>query len=235
MPIGPHDLVSVSIHLLPVDQGVSIRSTSVIVERRIQLHDQTPGASGSTSIPQSPITLRPTTSFYKQTPIPCSKVSYSPTAPSQEEPQFDESSSTPSLSSSTPTIVPDTALSSSLTIASESTPLLHPSSSTLTKLVVNPIAGTESSAGLFRDENGVWSRTLTLQWPAVKSHSLWAVGETISSDLVTVKYFVRSKVCFFPFQFNPPSNLQIPDRCVFSIWYRVNRPRRTGTPGGIYQ
>jgi len=61
-------------------------------------------------------------------------------------------------------------------------------------LVVNPIAGTESSAGLFRDENGVWSRTLTLQWPAVKSHSLWAVGETISSDLVTVKYFVRTKI-----------------------------------------
>ena len=194
IPIGPHDLVSVSVHLLPVDHGVSIRSTSVIVERRIQLHDQTPGVFGSTSIPQTPTTLQSTSSSPKQLPIPCSKSSHSPTAMGQEEPLFEAMSSTPSL--------PDTALSSSVTIASESTPLLHPNSSApnsspSTKLVVNPIAGTESSAGLFRDDNGVWSRTLTLQWPAVKSHSLWAVGETISSDLVTVKYFIRTKVCFF--------------------------------------
>ena len=202
IPIGPHDLVSVSIHLLPVDHGVSIRSTSIIVERRIQLHDQIPN---STSTPQTPITLRSTTSSPKQLPTLCSKSSFSPIAPCQEDPLFDVVSSAPSLSSSsTPTITPD---SSSLTIASESTPLLPPNSSAPTKLVVNPIAGTESSAGLFRDENGVWSRTLTLQWPAVKSHSLWAVGETISSDLVTVKYFVRTKVCFFPFQLNSPSDL----------------------------
>ena len=169
IPIGPHDLVSVSIHLLPVDHGVSIRSTSIIVERRIQLHDQIPSVSGSTSIPPTP-------------------------PPYQEDPLFDAVSSTPSLSS---TVTPDTALSS-LSMASESTPLLPPNSSASTKLVVNPIAGTESSGNLFRDEKGVWSRTLTLQWPAVKSHSLWAVGETISSELVTVKYFVRTKVCFPP-------------------------------------
>lgn len=202
IPIGPHDLVSVSIHLLPVDHGVSIRSTSVIVERRIQLHDQPLGVTGSTSIPQTPTALQSTSSSPKQLPTPCSKSSHTPTATCQEEPPFEALSSTPSLSSSTFSMTPDTALSSSLTIASESTPLLHPNSSASnsspTKLVVNPIAGTESSAGLFRDENGVWSRTLTLQWPAVKSHSLWAVGETISSDLVTVKYFIRTKVCFFP-------------------------------------
>ena len=194
IPIGPHDLVSISIHLLPVDHGVSIRNTSVIVERRIQLHDQTSCVSGSTSIPQTSISPRSTSSSPKQSPTPCSKSSYSPTATFQEDPLFDAASSTPSLSSST--ITPGTAPSSSLTVPSESTPLLHPNLSPSTKLVVNPIAGTESSGNLFRDENGVWSRTLTLQWPAVKSHSLWAVGETISSDLVTVKYFIRTKVCF---------------------------------------
>ena len=196
IPIGPHDLVSVSIHLLPVDHGVSIRSTSVIVERRIQLHDQTSCVSGSISIPQTPITPRSTSSSPKQLPTPSP---YSSTAPSQEDPLFDAVSSTPSFSSSNPTITPGTALSSSLSITSESTPLLHPNANASMKLVVNPIAGTESSGDLFRDENGVWSRTLTLQWPAVKSHSLWAVGETISSDLVTVKYFVRTKVCCSPF------------------------------------
>jgi hypothetical protein len=194
IPIGPQDLVSVSVHLLPVDHGVSIRSTNVIVERRIQLHDQTPCVSGSSSVPQTPITPRSTSSSPKQLP----SSPYSSSAPFQEDPLFDAVSSTPSLSSSSPTITPGTALSSSLTIASESTPLLHPNSSASVKLVVNPIAGTESSGNLLRDENGVWSRTLTLQWPAVKSHSLWAVGETISSELVTVKYFVRTKVCCFP-------------------------------------
>jgi len=40
----------------------------------------------------------------------------------------------------------------------------------------------------------VYSKTLTLQWPAAKSHSRWAIGETISSELVSVKYFVRTKI-----------------------------------------
>ncbi|KJA20222.1 hypothetical protein HYPSUDRAFT_111166, partial [Hypholoma sublateritium FD-334 SS-4] len=38
-PIGPQDLVSIPIHLQPLDHAVSVRSASVIVERRIVLHD----------------------------------------------------------------------------------------------------------------------------------------------------------------------------------------------------
>jgi len=45
-----------------------------------------------------------------------------------------------------------------------------------------------------RDDEGVWSKTLTLQWPAARSHSRWAIGETIQSDLVSVKFFVRIKI-----------------------------------------
>jgi hypothetical protein len=191
-PIGPLDLVSISVHLLPLDHGVSIRSVSVIVERRIQLHDQ---LSGPTSTPHSPITPRSASSSSscpKQSPTLLSsfpKSSHCPSAPFQEDPLLNAESSTLSLSS---------IHSSSLTIASESTPLLHPNFITSTKLVVNPIVGTESSGTLSRDEDGVWSRTLTLQWPTVKSPSLWAIGETISSDLATVKYFIRTKVFFFP-------------------------------------
>jgi hypothetical protein len=36
---------------------------------------------------------------------------------------------------------------------------------------------------------------MTVQWPAAKSHSRWAVGETLQSDLASVHYFVRIKVC----------------------------------------
>jgi hypothetical protein len=56
--------------------------------------------------------------------------------------------------------------------------------------------GAESSGQFVRDDEGVWSKTLTLQWPAAKSHSRWAIGETIQSDLVSVKFFVRIKVRF---------------------------------------
>lgn len=211
IPIGPLDLVSISIHLLPVDHGVAIRSASVIIERRIQLHDQPQNGSGSISVPQTPTNLQSSpSSSPQQLSTPCSqfpKSSYSPTASFQENPLPDVMPSTLSLTST-----PGTISSSSLTIASESTPILHPNFLGSTKLVVNPIVGTESSGNLYRDENGVSSRTLTLQWPAAKSHSLWAIGETISSALVTVKYFVRTKVCVFPHSFNPP-----PDLCALKI------------------
>jgi hypothetical protein len=52
----------------------------------------------------------------------------------------------------------------------------------------------ESAGSFVHDEKGVWNKTMTLQWPASKSHSRWAVGETIQSDLVSVRYFVRVKV-----------------------------------------
>lgn len=35
---------------------------------------------------------------------------------------------------------------------------------------------------------------MTLQWPAPKSHSRWAIGETIDSKLVTVKFLAHVKV-----------------------------------------
>jgi hypothetical protein len=40
----------------------------------------------------------------------------------------------------------------------------------------------------------MWSKTLTLQWPAAKTHSRWTIGETITSELASVKFFVRAKV-----------------------------------------
>jgi hypothetical protein len=136
----------------------SIRSASVIIERRIQLHDLALNASGSISLPQ--------------TPYPSTQVRHHHL----------------SLTSH------PAHLCRLLSAHSESTPLLHPNSLNSTKLVVNAMVGTESSGTLYRDENGMWSRTLTSQWPAAKSHSLWAIGETMSSDLVLVKFFIRTKV-----------------------------------------
>ncbi|KAJ8457742.1 hypothetical protein ONZ45_g18194 [Pleurotus djamor] len=63
-PIGPMDLVSVGVHLSPVDPSVTIRSASVVVERRIQLREavcappNTPDASSTATSPY-PRRLKP--------------------------------------------------------------------------------------------------------------------------------------------------------------------------------
>lgn len=196
--IGPLDLVSIPIQLLPVDQDVSIRSASVIVERKIQFADSANSLPTSPSIP----TPRPSSSA---TP------SRSPSTQSfQEFSHFtDGLASTSSLSSSNPTITPGTLYPSAPPSSSELHRLLPQSAVTSyldvpsppqspnpapSKVVVNPIAGAESSGHFARDANGVWSKTLTLQWPASKTHSRWGIGETIESDLVSVKFFIRVKV-----------------------------------------
>ncbi|KAF8201457.1 hypothetical protein BJ912DRAFT_502123 [Pholiota molesta] len=199
VPIGPLDLVSIPIHLQPLDHGVSIRSASVIVERRIILHD-IPPASNTHLHP--PVTLPPPDLTSTPLSQPSFLKSYSPSQSYQElasEPA--SSSSTLSLGSSVPTITPNSIFPSTPSLASETTPLI-PSPAPVpvlpappsAKVIVNLIAGAESSGSFSRDAHGMWSKTLTLQWPAPKSHSRWAIGESITSELVSVKYFVRAKI-----------------------------------------
>ncbi|KAF7363291.1 hypothetical protein MSAN_00984300 [Mycena sanguinolenta] len=173
-PIGPLDLVSIPIHLLPSDsdRNVVFRSASVIVERRMQfLNPPSPPATPTVNTsPTSPAlpSLQSSSSLPipQRTPSTSSFLSYSP---SKEASSFLSSSST-----------------------------LQPSDSRATgaSLLVNSIAGTESSGLFTHSGSGVWSKTLTLQWPAAKSYSRWAIGESIESDLVSVKFFVRVKIVF---------------------------------------
>lgn len=139
--------------------------------------------------------------------------------------------STASLVSSQPTITPNNVNPSTASLFSwtSDSPLIHSSSHaqqhqvpsqtppmtasstasssslSASKVVVNPIVVTETDA-FTRDPRGLWSSTITLEWPASKSHSRWAIGETISSDLVSVKYYIRVKV-------NVPSLPSSPTPC----------------------
>ncbi|KIM49441.1 hypothetical protein M413DRAFT_438626 [Hebeloma cylindrosporum] len=210
-PIGPLDLVPIPIHLKPLDRGVSIRSASVIVERRIFLRD-VGQAPSSTLSPPIPGTLQPNPSTSSlagpsSPPLlqsPSSKSTYPDSPPYLYHEQEPELSSTLSLTSSVPTVTPGAIFHSTASLASETTPLLPNSSNHLNiplssqtpsvKVIVNPIAGAESSGNFALDAQGMWSKTLTLQWPAPKSHSRWAIGETITSELVSVKFFIRAKV-----------------------------------------
>ncbi|KAH9484049.1 hypothetical protein JR316_0003528 [Psilocybe cubensis] len=218
-PIGPLDLVSIPIHLHPLDHAVSIRSASVIVERRITLLDvpqqsasttpivpslQQSHSSSSLSKALSPSPHLPSSSFPSASSSSSSSSSSSNPAYSHSYQDSEPVASTSnlSISSSNPTITPGTVYPSSASITSE-TPLFynsinqHPSPLTQgssSKAVVNPIAGAESSGHFSHDGRGTWTKTLTLQWPAAKSHSRWAIGETISSEIVSVKYFIRTKI-----------------------------------------
>lgn len=67
---------------------------------------------------------------------------------------------------------------------------------TLDKCVVAPIVSTESTGAFTYDQNGSWTKTLTVQWPPLPSSTRWAVGETINSVLGSVRFFVRIKVIY---------------------------------------
>ncbi|KXN82558.1 hypothetical protein AN958_02409 [Leucoagaricus sp. SymC.cos] len=214
--IGPTDLVSIPIHVQPVDRAVCVRSASVVVERRIQLYDNThaipPQPSPTTSsVLSSSRSPSPPHSDFPASAFSTFVFSHPQTTQHLDTQHLDTLhvnseglASTSSLSSSNPTITPYSIFPSSNSVTSSTRPLLpltsppppaNASASSLHgKIINNTIVETESSGRFIRDENGVWNKTMTLQWPAVKSHSRWAVGETIQSDLVSVRYFVRVKV-----------------------------------------
>ncbi|PPQ77592.1 hypothetical protein CVT25_011384 [Psilocybe cyanescens] len=212
-PIGPLDLVSIPIHLQPLDHGVVVRSASAIVERRITLLDiPQQSTSNAPTLQQShsssSLSKSSSPSPHLQSSFPSSSSSSNPAysySYSYQDPEPEASTSNLSISSSNPTITPGTVYPSSTSITSE-TPLSpnssnnyppQPSSSTQgssLKAIINPIAGAESSGQFSHDGRGTWTKTLTLQWPAAKSHSRWAIGETISSEIVSVKYFIRTKI-----------------------------------------
>lgn len=174
-PIGPLDLVSIQIHLLPSDPGVSFRSASAIIERRMRFMDPA-------SPPSTPTPLTNTSSLPHASPFASSQQSSSLPIPQRT------SSSSSSLSYS-----PSSSHSDSSSQFSSSATLQPSDSRNSASAHVNCVAGSESSGLFARADSGVWTKTLTCQWPATKPHR-WAVGETIESQLISVKFFVRVKI-----------------------------------------
>jgi hypothetical protein len=196
-PVGPQDLVSIPISLQPIDPRVSIRSANLIIERRIQLHETT--ASSSNLSPTLPITITPSSSpsHPKSHSAPSS---YSST----HENAYNAITNSNHLSPYSPLASTDPSPSTSTVWNDEAArPLLSHSPSGLSsfptthipsKTITQSIAGVESSGSFAGDENGVWTKTLTLQWPTAKSQTRWAMGETMQTELASVKFIVRVKV-----------------------------------------
>ncbi|KAJ3763756.1 hypothetical protein EV360DRAFT_32934 [Lentinula raphanica] len=178
-PIGPTDLLPISIHILPEAQNITIRSATVVVERRIQFNESPSPVSAS---PTSSIPVSPITSTYSPTSqqFPVSTRSFSAVTPLQSG-----YTSTTSLASDTRPLLPQPQYPK---IRSDS------SESLVGKPIILPIVGSESSGPFSRADNGIWSKTLTVQWPSTKPSSRWGIGETIHSELVSVRFFARVKI-----------------------------------------
>ena len=181
-PIGPLDLVSVILRLLPLEPTVTIRSASLIVERRIHYLDtSTPPSPRGAEIPTSPPPPLPSpSSFTLCGPQATKAANYSPSQSTSRSASY---VSSPLPSNKIPDAV---SLDSSNSVSTRSESYL--------KTVATSIAGVESSGRFTQDATGIWTKTLTFEWPAARSTARWAIGETSQTELVSVKFFSRIKV-----------------------------------------
>ena len=90
---------------------------------------------------------------------------------------------TDNLSTHTPSPTPPDVSTESFS----SLPDHYPSKSASTTIVTSEVL--EFSL----DPTGALSKTITAQWPPRKPHT-WTIGETMSSDLVTVKFYIHLRV-----------------------------------------
>ncbi|KAF9264854.1 hypothetical protein L218DRAFT_899979 [Marasmius fiardii PR-910] len=180
--VGPTDLVSIPIHILPVDSGVSIRSATLVVERRIFLNDSasTHRTSSNTSLSSQHTPTSQSAPASSSIPIPsCFSSSSSSLASPLPTGSFGSEDTLSAITSTTALIRSNPSRSSD---------------SLSTRAIVTPVVGSESSGPFSRSTSGLWSKTLTFQWPSVKSPGRWAIGESIQSDIIAVKFYVRVKV-----------------------------------------
>ncbi|KAI0928355.1 hypothetical protein AcW1_005625 [Taiwanofungus camphoratus] len=217
-PIGPSDIVFVSLFLQPLDPGVSIRSATLVVERRIEIHHTSALSPTSPTSPDFAAYDVPTPSSSSSHLSPTNR-SESPSSPLSPD-GYGTSSSSATLeisTSSTRQLLPSSAHPSPPPpIGIPPYPTLHPPPnasphahahtplSTYIPSSAQPpgdaprtLAATIASAegtDFTRDAAGVWSKTLTVQWPGPRSQSRWALGETLHGAYASVRFFAKTRV-----------------------------------------
>ncbi|KAH7924563.1 hypothetical protein BV22DRAFT_1105385 [Leucogyrophana mollusca] len=199
-PVGPLDIVSINVNVQPLDPAVVIRSATAVVERQIQLSDVHPTASSSPPSPSVPISASSLSSQPNSYFLPHS----APSASASSSPYRDHNShiiptgENNSATSSYNDINIPHASASSLSTDNDSRPLLQQSASSnhnaADRTATHIFAHVESSARFSRDSSGVWKQTLNFSWPDWGSNNRWTVGETLQTDVASVKFFVRVKL-----------------------------------------
>ncbi|KAI0646874.1 hypothetical protein C8Q79DRAFT_956774 [Trametes meyenii] len=237
LPVGPSDIIFATLAVQPLESGVTVRSATVSVERRIDLHNipaaPTPlvtaginhaaAASPSPTVPFSPASPAPSSPYQSEdnsedaaTPT-TSRFTRNRLEPPSSSPSsqsfatIDSLATNASSSSSRPLLSPSSSSGPASPISiprphSSSAPSpspsssfspLSPASSASTESLLKTLSATLLSAdtnSFSCDPSGVWSKTMTLQWPENRGHYRWAIGESMQSDFASVRFFVRAKI-----------------------------------------
>lgn len=166
--IGPTDLLFTSVFIRPADTSVTLRSASLLIERRLVLYDlDRPVSPPSTSRSHALVTPGPSSS--ERVSIDHNVFAFGVAR-------------SPSWSSTT---APSFAYPS------------PPTSSEATgrpKMVTTTVAVAQAATFSLDRATGVWTKTLSLQWPTSKGQSRWPIGETVSGALGAVSFWVKVKV-----------------------------------------
>jgi hypothetical protein len=78
------------------------------------------------------------------------------------------------------------------------------------------------------DSTGALSKTITVQWPPRKQHS-WTVGETMTSGLITVKFYIHLRVSDYRHRWFFSSHLLVYPSCAFFHLRPALRPLKSQT------
>ncbi|KAH9934936.1 uncharacterized protein B0H18DRAFT_1114759 [Fomitopsis serialis] len=185
-PIGPNDIIFAAVTVQPLDLGVSVRSAVLTVERRIDL------LSTFTASSSPPATPAVGPYHADDLPTPSSSTSNLSPAPHDHEPHDGLASSSQitleSLSSGRPLLSP-----SSPSPHTPSTAGFSPHPDTSARTITSNVITTEYT-DFARDRLGTFCKTTTLQWPASRPHSRWAIGETMYTSRASVRFFVRASL-----------------------------------------
>ncbi|CAL1704204.1 unnamed protein product [Somion occarium] len=231
LPIGPADLVFTSLYLRPLESSLTIRSASVFIERRIDLHSVhsnpnastssyaiTPDATDDSGSGHSPkdgyfhsamgsSSNSPAITLSSSVPESSSSSSRRPRTPYLSPPAqrtftlevpstASPSSSSYTVSSITPLIPsspsPSTPSTQSFSCPPPPTPTTDAPSKTLTTTITYADSGVGGFA--YDASTGIWSKSVSMQWPKSKSRHVWAMGESVKSELAEVSFWVKVKV-----------------------------------------
>ena len=191
-PVAPLDIVTIPLVLRPVDPAVAIRSASLLVERRIDMYET--AALPSSPYPHAALTRSPVSNDEDSSGSTVHGLDHGRNAEASTSravaPLLKQDEPNPSLASLSTTYTTESFGSSA-----EQRPLL---TSIMTdqpaKTSTLNVAHVDSTGPFVKEPTGEYRKLLTLKWPANKSNSHWAMGETMRTEMINVRFLIRVKV-----------------------------------------
>lgn len=173
--LGPLDLLPVHVSVFPLEPTVRLHSIHLQVERRIDLHEISASPSSSSHV----------LDFLHRD-------FHSPPSPGESQELL-----LPPDTSTLPRVTSQSTLSStqSPTFPLSAGQSSKSQSSLSAKRSVSTLAQMATDCGPVQEPT--FSKTITMALPAAKSPSHWSNGVTLQTNLISVRFFLRTRVRYF--------------------------------------